>query len=64
MFIFATDQNVWAHEIIDRIIDFDHSLNQKDIFKFVYYFMILFLIIYICIYNFFYCLYHLVTNGV
>jgi hypothetical protein len=37
MFIFTTDQELWTHELMSRI------MGQKDIRKFVYCFMILFL---------------------
>jgi hypothetical protein len=47
MFIFATDQELWTHELMDRIMSCDHSLGQKDILKFVYCFIILFLTVYI-----------------
>jgi hypothetical protein len=47
MFIFVTDQELWARELMDCIMGCDHSLGQKDILKFVYCFMILFLIVYI-----------------
>jgi hypothetical protein len=47
MFIFVTDQELWARELMDRIMGCDHSLDQKDILKFVYCFMILFLMVYI-----------------
>jgi hypothetical protein len=46
-YIFATDQELWARELMSRIMGCDHSLGQKDILKFVYSFMILFLIVYI-----------------
>jgi hypothetical protein len=44
MFIFVTYQELWIHELMGRIIGYDHSLGRKDLLKFVYYFMILFLI--------------------
>jgi hypothetical protein len=47
MFIFVTDQELWARELMDCIMGCDHSLGQKDILKFVYCFMILFLTVYI-----------------
>jgi hypothetical protein len=47
MFIFSIDQALWAHELIDRIMGYDHSLGQNDILKFVYSFIIIFLIVYI-----------------
>jgi hypothetical protein len=31
MFIFAIDQLLWAHELMDRIMGCDHSLGRKDI---------------------------------
>jgi hypothetical protein len=52
MFIFVTDQELWARELMDRIMGCDHSLDQKDILKFVYCFMILFLMVYIFKYFF------------
>jgi hypothetical protein len=63
MFIFATNQELCAHELIDHIMGYDHSLGRKeDILKCVDCFMILFLIVYI--FKYFYCYYHLVTKGV
>jgi hypothetical protein len=53
MFIFATYQELCAHELMDRIIGCDHSLGQKNILKSVYCFMILFLTEYIL--KYFYC---------
>jgi hypothetical protein len=47
MFIFATDEELWPHKVMDHIMSCDHSLSQKDILKFVYCFMIIFLTIYI-----------------
>jgi hypothetical protein len=47
MFIFVADQELWTRELIDHIIGCDHSLDRKDIIKFVYGFIILFLIVYI-----------------
>jgi hypothetical protein len=47
MFIFAADQELWARELIGRIMGYNHSLGQKDIFKFIYSFMISFLTVYI-----------------
>jgi hypothetical protein len=47
MFVFATDQKVYARELMDCIMGYDHSLVQKDILKFIYCFMILFLTVYI-----------------
>jgi hypothetical protein len=35
MFIFTIDQDVWAHELMSRIMSCDHSLCQKNIFKFI-----------------------------
>jgi hypothetical protein len=43
------------------IMGYDHSLDQKDIFKFIYYFMILFLTVYIFKY---FLLFVLVTKGI
>jgi hypothetical protein len=47
MFIFTIDQELWAHELMDRIKGCDHSLDRKDVLKFVYCFMILFLRVHI-----------------
>jgi hypothetical protein len=47
MFIFVTDQELCARELMDRIMCYDHSLGQKDILKFIYYFIIIFLTVYI-----------------
>jgi hypothetical protein len=47
IFIFTTDHELWTHELMNHILGYDHSLEQKDILKFVYYFMILSLTIYI-----------------
>jgi hypothetical protein len=47
MFIFTIDQELYTHELMDRIMGCNHSVGQKDILKFVYCFMILFLIVYI-----------------
>jgi hypothetical protein len=44
MFIFIIGQWLWVRELMSYIIGYDHSLGQKDIFKFVYYFMITILI--------------------
>jgi hypothetical protein len=52
MFIFVTNEELWARELMDRIMGCDHSLGRKDIIKFVYCFMILFLTIYILKYFF------------
>jgi hypothetical protein len=62
MFIFATDQELCASELKDRIMVYIHSLGWKYIFKFVYSFMIIFLTVYI--FKHFYCWYHLVINDV
>jgi hypothetical protein len=35
MFIFVTDQELCAHKLISHIMDCDHSLDWKDILKFV-----------------------------
>jgi hypothetical protein len=35
MFIFITDQELWSHELMSRIMSHDHSLYQKDILKFI-----------------------------
>jgi hypothetical protein len=47
MFIFATNQELWSHELMDCIVGCNHSLCRKDILKFIYCFMILFLTVYI-----------------
>jgi hypothetical protein len=47
MFVFITDQELCARELMDCIMGYDHSLSRKDILKFIYCFMIIFLIIYI-----------------
>jgi hypothetical protein len=47
MFIFVTNQELRALELMSRIIGCDHSLGHKDILKFIYYFIILFLTVYI-----------------
>jgi hypothetical protein len=35
MFIFIIDQDLWTCDLISRIMRCDHSLDQKDIFKFI-----------------------------
>jgi hypothetical protein len=35
MFIFTTNQDLWARELMGRIMDCDHSLGQKDMLKFI-----------------------------
>jgi hypothetical protein len=47
MFIFVTDQKLWARELMDRIRGCDDSLGRKDILKFIYCLIILFFIVYI-----------------
>jgi hypothetical protein len=47
MFILTIDLELWAYELMNRIMGYDHSLGQKDILKFIYCFMILFPTIYI-----------------
>jgi hypothetical protein len=47
---------------MDRVMDCPHSMDRKEVPKFVYCFMILFLTIYIL--NIFYCQYHLLIKGV
>jgi hypothetical protein len=47
MFIFTIDQELWTHELMGRIKGCDHSLDRKDVLKFVYCFMILFLRVHI-----------------
>jgi hypothetical protein len=29
------DQDLWAHELMSRIMSYDHSLDRKDILKFI-----------------------------
>jgi hypothetical protein len=50
MFIFTTDQGLWTCKLMWHNIDCDHSLDQKDILKFVYCFMIIFSTVYILIF--------------
>jgi hypothetical protein len=47
MFIFEIDHELWARELMSRIMSYNHSLSRKDILKSIYYFMIIFLIVYI-----------------
>jgi hypothetical protein len=47
MFIFTTDQELWAHELINHIMSYDYSIGRKDILKFIYCFMIIFFTLYI-----------------
>jgi hypothetical protein len=35
MFIFTIDQDLWARELMRRIMSCDHSLGRKDILKFI-----------------------------
>jgi hypothetical protein len=35
MFIFTIDQDLWARELMSRIMTCDHSLGRKDILKFI-----------------------------
>jgi hypothetical protein len=35
MFIFTIDEDLWSRELISRIMSCDHSLEQKDILKFI-----------------------------
>jgi hypothetical protein len=35
MFIFTTDQELWLRELTSRIMNHDHSLDLKDILKFI-----------------------------
>jgi hypothetical protein len=44
MFIFITNQELCVRELMIRVMGYDYSLDQNNIFKFVYYFMIIFLI--------------------
>jgi hypothetical protein len=43
IFIFATDQELEACEVMEHIMCYNHSLGRKDTLKFIYYFMIMFL---------------------
>jgi hypothetical protein len=47
MFIFVTDQELRTHKLMDRSMSYNHSVDRKDILKFIYCFMILFLTVYI-----------------
>jgi hypothetical protein len=35
MFIFTIDQDLWARELMSRIMSRDHFMGQKDILKFI-----------------------------
>jgi hypothetical protein len=35
MFIFTTNQDLWAHELMGRIMSYDHSLGRNDMIKFI-----------------------------
>jgi hypothetical protein len=35
MFIFAINQELWTHDLIDRIMGCDNCLDWKDILKFI-----------------------------
>jgi hypothetical protein len=35
MFIFTISQDLWARELMDHIMSYDHSLGRKDIIKFI-----------------------------
>jgi hypothetical protein len=35
IFIFTTNQNLWAHELMRHIISCDYSLGRKYIIKFI-----------------------------
>jgi hypothetical protein len=35
MFIFTIDQDLWAPELMSRIVSYDHPLGRKDILKFI-----------------------------
>jgi hypothetical protein len=35
MYIFTTNQDLWARELMSRIMSCDNSLDQKDILKFI-----------------------------
>jgi hypothetical protein len=35
MFIFITNQDLYARELMGRIMSCDHSLDRKDILKFI-----------------------------
>jgi hypothetical protein len=47
MFIFITDQELYAYELMYHIMSCDNSLGRKDILKFIYCFMTLSFTIYI-----------------
>jgi hypothetical protein len=42
MFIFTIDQDLWARELMSRIMNRDHSLDQKIYLNLFYCYMILF----------------------
>jgi hypothetical protein len=35
MFIFTTNQDLWTRELMDHIMNCDHSLGRKDMLKFI-----------------------------
>jgi hypothetical protein len=35
MFIFITNQDLWARELMVRIMSYDHFLDRKDMRKFI-----------------------------
>jgi hypothetical protein len=35
MFIFTTNQDLWAHELINHIMSYDHFLDRNDMLKFI-----------------------------
>jgi hypothetical protein len=35
MFIFTTNQDLWARELMGCIVIYDNSLDRKNIFKFI-----------------------------
>jgi hypothetical protein len=63
IFIFTTDQELRARELMSHIMDCAHSLGRKDILKFVYCFIILFFK-YIYFKYFLLLLYYVVTKVV
>jgi hypothetical protein len=44
---FTTYQELWTRMLIDHIMGCDHSLDQKEILKFIYCFIILFVTVYV-----------------
>jgi hypothetical protein len=40
MFIFTTNKELYAHELMDRIMGCDHSLDRNDIVSWSYFFIV------------------------